>query len=162
MADDSSTGSPQRGSSVRGIPPLRELSICCWPLRDSLAGGMALLGIMILTGGFFLLTGQLWMSLFVLLVLVICTWRIWIPVHFEFGASGITRTCLGRRQQIPWYLVARAERCRDGIRLYPRFQQASMARLHAVHIYSTPQAQLLHQLVDKYLAKPQGHAAEEA
>lgn len=157
MADDSSRSSPQRGSSVHSIPPLRELNICCWPLRDSLTGVIALLGIMILTAGFFLLTGQLWMSLFVLLVVVICTWRIWIPIHFECGAAGITRTCLGRRQQIPWHLVARAKRCRDGIRLYPRSQHASMARLHAVHIYSAPQAQSLHQLVDKYLADPHGH-----
>lgn len=155
MADDSSTGSPQRGSSVHGIPPLRELSICCWPLRDSLTGVMALLGIVILSGGFFLLTGQLWMSLFVLLVLVICTWRIWIPVHFEFGASGITRTCLGRRQQIPWYLVARAERCRDGIRLYPRSADAPLATLHALHIYSASHTELLHELVERYLVVPE-------
>ena len=155
MTDDSSTGSPQVGSSVTGVQRVRELSISCWPLRDSWAGVAGLVSIVILAGGVFLLTRQPWMSLFVLLVLVICSWRIWLPVRFDFAATGITRTCLGRRQQISWYLVARAERCHDGIRLYPRSADAPLATLHALHIYSASHAELLHELVERYLVVPE-------
>ena len=151
---ESESSSQQPGSSVSKSLQLWELSVSCWPLRNSLASMLGLASLVILAGAVFLYTRQPWMSLFVLLVLLVCTWRLWLPVRYDFTATGITRTCLGRQHQIPWYRVVRADRCEDGIRLYPRSGNARLAGLHALHIYSTGEVDSLHQIADRYVAAP--------
>ncbi len=155
MVDERSDSSQEPGSSVSTSQQLQELSVSCWPLRDSLAGMLGLASIVILASVVFLFTSQPWMSLFVLLVLLICTWRLWLPIRYDFSATGITRTCLGRRHQIPWHRVVRADHCRDGIRLYPHSGNSRLASLQALHIYSADQAESLHELLDRYLVVPE-------
>jgi len=155
MVDESSSDSRKPGSSVSTSRQLRELSVSCWPLRDSLASMLGMASIVMLASAVFLYTRQPWMSLFVLLVLLVCTWRLWLPVRYDFAATGITRTCLGRRHQIPWYRVVRADRCQDGIRLYPDSGNSRLASLHALHIYSAGQVESLHELLDRYMAVPE-------
>jgi hypothetical protein len=160
MVSESSSGSQRPGSSVSTSQQQRELSVSCWPLRDSLASMLGLASIVMLATGVLLFTGQPWMSLFVLLVLLICTWRLWLPIRYDFAATGITRTCLGRRHQIPWYRVVRADRCQDGIRLYPHSGNSRLASLQALHIYSADQAESLHELLDRYLVVPETPAGD--
>lgn len=150
MNDDSSSSQVKSGSSVSKLPAQPELSIVCWPLRDSPAGILGLAGIAAVAFGVYWLTGQPWMSIFVLLVLLSCTWRLWLPVQFDFSSVAITRRFLGRSQQIPWYLVERVERCKDGIRLYPR---SDNALLNVLHIYSPDDAESLHELADRLEAR---------
>ena len=41
----------------------------------------------------------------------------WVPVTFDFSASGIVETMLGRRSRTPWALVRRCEIRRSGVLL---------------------------------------------
>ena len=70
MMDESSSDSQKPGSSVSTSQQLRELSVSCWPLRDSLASILGLASLVMVATGILLFTRQPWMSLFVLLVLV--------------------------------------------------------------------------------------------
>jgi len=48
----------------------------------------------------------------------IALWRLWLPVKWELGLTGVTLVVLGFRRRIPWMTVARFDLAQDGVWLY--------------------------------------------
>jgi hypothetical protein len=79
-----------------------------WPLAALAVAMIALVG---------LGTGSIGNALFAAAVIVIASWRIWMPMRYEVNSSGFVRSCLGRARRVSWSAVARVDVLPNGFRL---------------------------------------------
>lgn len=68
------------------------------------------------------------------LVLVVATWRFWVPMRYRLTAEGIGQFGFGRRRLIPWPSVVRYEVLRDGIMLHFGRGESLLARLSTKYL----------------------------
>jgi hypothetical protein len=135
-----------------------EFDIWNWPLVD---GGWRAAPVVVGTAALATYAGRvadsLAMGLITAGVLVLSTWRFWLPVRYHVRSRGIVENCLGRRRLIPWQAIRHCHlrkrgvvlRFRkpdqwidvDGIRyLEGRNQRGQLAE--CIHYYRQPDAPL--------------------
>jgi hypothetical protein len=89
-----------------------------WPLVDDFRfvwplAALALALIVLVGFG----TASVGNALFAATVLIVASWRIWMPVRYEVNSSGFVRSCLGRARRVSWAVVPRVEVLPNGFRL---------------------------------------------
>lgn len=146
-------GSTTKRSIGRSLLLPSPVQLVNWPLRDEkLRVGLStaiLLVAAILSGR---LSDSFWMGAVVLAALIGCSWRLWIPVHFELNSKGITQTVLGRRRRIPWSAVARYQLRGRGILLLADSDSSALAAFRGVFIVWNGQRDAVLDLVNFFLA----------
>ena len=117
MAAMSSARSPDSVTKLRIAPS--DLRLVNWPLRDAkLASVLAVALITIVSVGATKLSGSVAMGVLTGLALAAALWRMWIPVTFEFSASGIVETIGRRRTRTSWSIIQSCEIRRSGVVLH--------------------------------------------
>ena len=78
-----------------------------WPIVDSLADFFLLtIGIGATVGVAYRFAGPL-TAIAAAVVLLIVTWRYFVPTMYELSALGVSENCVGRRRRIPWISIDR-------------------------------------------------------
>lgn len=126
-------GKRESGLRIRVAPESVQLS--CWPLRDRPLRAWGLLGLVVAAS---VLVGRVapnvqygWLALAVLLV---TSWRTWLPVRFEIGSGGVTETVLWRKRRIPWTAIAQHEVHREGVLLLPDLAVNALSPLRGLYV----------------------------
>jgi hypothetical protein len=112
--------SPPRARSAAGQPLAPDdVAVWNWPLRDEGLRSWALLGgVIILVALVWAIWGNPAFALFAYAMLALALWRLWLPVKWELGLTGVTMVVLGFRRRIPWLSIARFEMRDDGVWLF--------------------------------------------
>tara|TARA_Y100001933_G_C18976719_1_gene554920 strand:- start:1178 stop:1534 length:357 start_codon:yes stop_codon:yes gene_type:complete len=73
--------------------------------------------------------------------LLLVSWRLWIPVRFHIGPTGVIQSVLGQQRQLGWGYVKQIQPHRGGLRVL--YQTAgSELSLRKTLVISVPQSQL--------------------
>jgi hypothetical protein len=90
-----------------------------WPLRDEGLRSWALLvAAIILVALVWTIWANPTFALFTYAMLALALWRLWVPVKWELGLTGVTMVVFGFRRRIPWLSIARFEMRDDGVWLF--------------------------------------------
>ena len=54
----------------------------------------------------------------VVLALVSVSWRLWIPMQYSIGPTGITRSVLGWHRQLGWAMIRRISQDSHGVQVF--------------------------------------------
>jgi len=106
-----------------------------WPLRDGGIRAWAMVfGLAMIAAVAAVVAQSRIMGGACFVALVIATWRLWLPVVFEFRSRGVVYSVLGRARQIPWSQVARFESKRRGLLLFAEDDRSPLAPLRSIHV----------------------------
>ena len=118
MPRSSSSQNALIGQSRQPLAP-EDVVVWNWPLRDE---GLKSWAILIAAIAITALVWAIWanaaFALFTYAMLALALWRLWLPVKWELGLTGITMVVLSFRRRIPWLAVARFELRDDGVWLF--------------------------------------------
>ena len=96
-----------------------EVTLAVWPLRQrpvsSLAAVAIAAGVSWLVGS----SWQPWAGAVAAAIFAVTLWRMWLPVRYEIGVSGVTQIVLGLRRRIPWPAIRNYVVYADGVLLVP-------------------------------------------
>lgn len=114
---------PRSSSELIGLSPQPlapdDVAVWNWPLRDE---GWRSRVIVIAAMAVIFLVWIVWrdaaFTLFAAAMFIVALWRLWLPVRWELGMTGITMVVLGFRRRIRWLAVARFELREDGVWLF--------------------------------------------
>jgi hypothetical protein len=96
-----------------------DVAVWNWPLRDEgLKPWAILVGAIALVALVWAIWANAAFALFTYAVFALALWRLWIPVKWELGLTGVTLVVLGFSRRIPWLSVARFELREDGVWLF--------------------------------------------
>ena len=114
-----SSASTQGGSAwVDEPPPLVRWRR--WPVRDNfLAGALAIFGLIGAGAFVYWQTDKLHLAIGAAAVLVVASWRFFVPVTFELNAEGVHQWIWGRHRRIPWSEIRRHQVFSSGVLLLP-------------------------------------------
>ena len=111
-----------RGASIGSNSALAdrpEVHVVCWPLKFYWKKTWAiLLSYFIVACVVYLLTTNLLVPSVVLLALVSVSWRLWVPMQYSIGPTGITRSVLGRQRQLGWAMICRISQDSRGVQVF--------------------------------------------
>lgn len=131
----------------------KELSLVDWPLRDQpLRSAAWLLVIAAIALYAVIELGSVSFAMTAAAVMLVCLWRVWIPVRYEFGPRGITQHVLGRSRRIGWRDIARCELRRRGVLLVPDDDSSPAGALRGWFIRYGREERRLRDLIELYLA----------
>lgn len=110
---------PTRVAPARQTHAPEDVAVWNWPLRDE---GLQSWGLVIVATILVALVWTIWGSpaftAFAAATFLLALWRLWLPVKWELGLTGVTMSVLGFRRRIPWMAVARFEIQPDGVWLF--------------------------------------------
>lgn len=86
------------------------------------------------------------------LALNLALWRLWLPVEYELGASGIVEQVLGRRSKITWKEIGGYEATRRGVHLFPKSGRTRLLASRSLYIRAGRRQQQLCEMLEFYLA----------
>lgn len=96
-----------------------DVAVWNWPLRDEgLKAWAVLVGAIAVAALVWVIWADGVFALFAYAMLALALWRLWLPVKWELGLTGISLVVLGFRRRIPWLAVARFELREDGVWLF--------------------------------------------
>jgi hypothetical protein len=114
----SATSKPPDFTESREAPP--PVQWRSWPLCESIPTSVAVVGGLLAAGaGVGWITGQMHLALLAMAVLVLASWRFFLPKLFELNAEGVNQWLLGRHRRIPWREIRRYEVRSSGVLLLP-------------------------------------------
>ena len=114
---------PRSSSQLIGLSPQplapEDVAVWNWPLRDE---GLRSWAVLIAAVAVVVVVSAIWadgaFTLFTAVMFTLALWRLWLPVKWELGLTGITMVVLGFHRRIPWLAVARFELRDDGVWLF--------------------------------------------
>jgi hypothetical protein len=90
-----------------------------WPLRDEgLRSWLLVVAATILVALVWTIWGNPAFTALTAATFALALWRLWIPVKWEIGLTGIAMSVFGFRRRIPWMAVARFEITHEGVWLF--------------------------------------------
>ncbi len=146
---------------LEGAPsPLR---LTNFPLRDE---GWVPWAAVLLFGGVAWLA-SVWsespaMGGLLLAALLLAGWRLWLPVRFDIGPTGVTQTVLGRSRTVPWTRVARFDLRSHGVLLLGDDDQSPTASVHGLYIHWGSREEELLSMLHFYLEPPDAEAMQQS
>lgn len=118
MSRSSSSQSDFIGQPRQLLAP-EDIVVWNWPLRDEgLRSWVLLAAAIMLTVLVWAIWGNPGFALFACGMFALALWRLWLPVKWELGLTGVTMVVLGFRRRIPWLSIARFELRDDGVWLF--------------------------------------------
>lgn len=78
-----------------------------WPVVDSPAEFVLLSAAIVATVGLAFRYGGPLTAIMAGVVLVVVSWRRYVPTFYELSALGVSENCLGRKRRIPWISIDR-------------------------------------------------------
>jgi hypothetical protein len=101
-----SSGSAPVEIAARPVTPV-PVAWRSWPIVDSLADFLLLtIGIVATIGIAYRFAGPL-TAIAAAIVLMVVTWRYFVPTMYELSALGVSENCVGRKRRIPWISIDR-------------------------------------------------------
>ena len=129
----SSAISRPNASATPAVPS--EVLLFNWPLVQN--GWRSLVHVLatgLIVALAYYLSASLAMTLLTGLVLVLATWRFWIPMRYRLTAEGIGQFGFGRRRLIPWPSIVRYEVLQNGVMLHFGRGESLLARLSTIYL----------------------------
>jgi hypothetical protein len=127
-----------RGSSLGSASALSnrpEVHVVCWPLKISWKKTWAILGSYFVGACVvYSMTANPLVASVVLLALVSVSWRLWIPMQYSIGPTGITRSVLGRQRQLGWKMIRRISQDSRGVQVFFDRTASIQSILHSFYI----------------------------
>jgi hypothetical protein len=112
-----------------------EFQVVCWPLRNYWKKTWAILVSYFLGAcAVYSMTTNPLVASVVLLALVSVSWRLWIPMQYSIGPTGITRSVLGRQRQLGWTMIRRISQDSRGIQVFFDRAASIQSILHSFYI----------------------------
>lgn len=109
---------PPRAAARAPLAP-NDVAVWNWPLRDEgLRSWALLIAAIIIAAVVWIIYASPAFTLFTATTFALALWRLWLPVKWELGLTGVTMVVLGVRRRIPWLAIARFEMHDDGVWLY--------------------------------------------
>jgi hypothetical protein len=145
-------GSSQ-ATAIRPRQAPRDVQLRTWPLVDGepLAWGCLLAAAVVFWTAAYASSSAATGAVLAGLVLV-SVWRLWIPIHTELSAAGVTQSVLGRSRRIPWTAIGAIERRTHGLLILRDRGPVPLTELRGLYLpYRDQKADML-ALVDFYLA----------
>lgn len=96
-----------------------EVTLAVWPLRQRPGSSLVAVAIAAAVSWLVGWSWQPWAGGAAAAILAVTLWRVWLPVTYEIGISGVTQIVLGRRRRIPWLAVRNYVVHADGVLLVP-------------------------------------------
>ena len=141
-----------RGSSLGSASALSnrpEVHVVCWPLKFYWKKTWAILvSYFVGACAVHLLTTNSLVASFVLLALLSVSWRLWIPMQYSIGPTGITRSVLGRQRQLGWAMIRRISQDSRGVQVF--FDRAASIQSILQSFYITVDADDLESLIGAF------------
>jgi len=138
--------------------PSKELTIYSWPLRQEPGRSASWLALILSVTVYATIFTASWLvGILVLLTLLGSVWRLWLPVHFEFGPRGVTQRIGSRRRQVPWGAITRYQLRRRGVFLFADHRQGLFAPFQAIFVRYPTKPERLRELLDLHLSHPVGN-----
>ena len=110
------------GSSIDSTSALAnrpEVHVVCWPAKFYWKKTWAiLLSYFLGACVVYSLTTNPSVASVVLFALVSVSWRLWIPIQYSIGPTGITRSVLGRQRQLGWAMIRRISQDSRGVQVF--------------------------------------------
>jgi hypothetical protein len=148
-------GGMTRPSSTprRLLPPGRQapddVVVVAWPLRDEgLHAWLLVIGMAATVALGWALWRNFGFTLLTAAAMTLALWRLWLPVKWEIGLTGVTQNVLGIKRRIPWLAIARYEFRSHGVWLYADREESP---LRAVFIAYGEQRERIAATIDYYL-----------
>ena len=88
-----------------------------------------------------------------LAAMLLSTWRMWLPISWEFGPAGVTQRVLRHQRIIPWKRFSRYEVFDRGVLLLQHNDPGPLARLGAVFIDCGNQRDDVLSVLDYYIVR---------
>jgi hypothetical protein len=113
----STSPAPESAKRIRIAP--EEVTLHVWPLKQRPMSSLLAVAI---AAAVVWLVGWLWQPWAggaAAAILALTLWRMWLPVTYEIGVSGVTQVVLGRRRRIPWPAIRNYVAYADGVLLVP-------------------------------------------
>ena len=137
IADASSSSGSSSALSQRP-----QFSIQCWQPRSQpllFTGVLTLYATVVFAVYWF--TRDVLMTGVTVTALLLVSWRLWIPVRFHIGPTGVIQSVLGQQRQLGWGYVKQIQPHRGGLRVL--YQTAgSELSLRKTLVISVPQSKL--------------------
>ena len=89
-------------------------------------------------------------GLAVCIILLLTTWRMWIPIRYQLDSRGVQTFVGNRRSQMPWSRIARYEVDPHGILLLHQQDAFPLTALRGTYIYSSSEHEDLLKLIEFY------------
>ena len=138
-----------RGASTGSTSALAsrpEIHVVCWPLKFYWKKTwIILLSYFLGTCVVYSLTTNPLVASVVLLALVSVSWRLWIPMQYSIGPTGITRSVLGRQRQLGWTMIRRISQDSRGVQVF--FDRTASIQSILQSFYITADADDLESLI---------------
>jgi hypothetical protein len=127
--------SPSEPKSFVPSPAPTPIRWQSWPLRDErlrallLLIGIVAVGLLVQT-----LTGRVYLSLLAVAVLMIASWRFFLPVVIELSDEGVSQQRFGRQHRTAWQSIRRYEVCSTGVLLLPDEDRSILASFRGLFL----------------------------
>jgi len=86
-------------------------------------------------------------------VLFVASWRMWIPISFEFSSKGVSQSVFGWQRRVPWTQIARCEIRRQGVLLLADAELTPLSPLRGVFVRWNRQREEVLGAIDYFLAR---------
>ena len=122
-------------SAARPQTPPPDVAVMSWPLRQAPLNTLVTLGVIsvvaVLTAWF---SQSAPMGALVQAVFMVALWRLWTPVTYELGGSGVVEKALGRRRRVDWLAIMRVQVQAHGVLLLADHGDVPLARMHGIDV----------------------------
>jgi len=79
-------------------------------------------------------TGSAVMGAIILSLLGVTLWRIWLPVRYQLGSSGVVQSVLGWQRRLAWQEIIRYELQHDGVILFRDSESAPLSAQGGLYV----------------------------
>ena len=142
VTTQSTGGTSSSSGSYSALSQRPQFSIQCWQPRSQpllFAGVLVLYATVVFAVYWF--TRDVLITSVTVTALLLASWRLWIPIRFHIGPTGVIQSVLGQQRQLGWGYVKQIQPHRGGLRVL--YQSAgSELSLCRTLVISVPQSQL--------------------
>ncbi|MBA62708.1 MAG: hypothetical protein CMJ76_10130 [Planctomycetaceae bacterium] len=116
VRDEVATGSSAESTSALSQRP--EFTTVCWQPRSQplLFTGVSLVYAAVVFSVYWFSQGWA-MAAVSLVALMLVSWRLWVPIRFHIGPTGLIQSVLGQQRQLGWGYVQQVLPHRGGLRV---------------------------------------------
>jgi hypothetical protein len=148
-----STSRPDISQALRVAPP--DVRLVNWPVRDDAwRAGPTLLAITLIAVVVGWKLASPASGALAAIALAVAGWRIWLPVTWELGYSGVSETVLGRTLRIPWSSIAGWREFPGGALLLPEADPSPLQALRGRFIAWRNHRAELRAILEHYVGQP--------